>query len=183
MRRTTRILAFFLTFFLMTSAPAGADGPTPDQTLSSDPERPRPRAGTSVDAVGIVLGDYALRLEGAPDAWHAITVDLGASRRHGGDTLLLEVGWTVFPMAIGLEGFFVHPAVGIAWAGPWNADAPGARSVFRFGGELGWQFLWEDVSITLAAGATGFVELSGGAAQGSLWPEPRGRVALGFVLR
>jgi hypothetical protein len=182
MRRTIVLTASFLTIFLG-QRPARADLPPPEQVLESDPERPRPRLGTSADAVGIILGDYALRLEGAPDTWHALTLDLGASRRHGGDGILVELGWTVFPMAIGLEGFFVHPAVGVAWAGPWNGSAPGARSVLRFGGEIGWQFLWEDLSITLAAGAMGFVEVSDGMGQGDVWPEPRGRVALGFVLR
>lgn len=183
MRRTSHLAASFLTICLFFPGAASADEPPPDQVLPSDPERPRPRLGTSADAVGIILGDYALRLEGAPDTWHALTLEVGASRRHGGDAILLEVGWSVFPMAIGLEGFFVHPALGIAWAGPWNGDAAGARSLFRFGGEVGWQFLWEDVSITLAAGAMGFVEVSDGAGQGDVFAEPRGRVALGFVLR
>lgn len=183
MRRTSGFPTFFLTLFLVgLDVYARADAPPPEQALASDPERPLPRVGSSADAVGIVLGDYALRIEGAPDAWHALTLEIGASRRHGGDAMLVEVGWSVFPMAVGLEGFFVHPAAGIAWAGPWNGDAPGARSIVRFGGEVGWQFLWEDLSITLAAGAMGFVEVSG-AGQGSVWPEPRGRIALGFVLR
>lgn len=201
MRSTTHDSAFFLTLrrppplrgaailllgvgaLAVQPAGASADAPPPEQALATDPARPLPHLGASADAIGIVLGDYALRLEGAPDPWHALTVEIGLSRRHGGDALLLELGWSVFPLAIGLEGPFVHAAIGVAWAGAWNGEAPGARSMLRFGGELGWQFLWEDVSITLAAGATGFVELEGGGAQGALWPEPRGRIALGFVLR
>jgi hypothetical protein len=137
----------------------------------------------SAEGIGLLLGDYALRLEGAPDAWYAVTLDLGLSRRHGGEALLVEVGGSVFPMAVGLEGFFVHAGAGIAWAGPWNGGSAAARSVARFGGEVGWQFLWEDLSITLGAGATGLVEVSDGPGQGSVWAEPRGRVALGLVLR
>lgn len=176
-------LALALAALALGPGPTRADAPPPEQTLATDPGRPLPRLGISANGIGIALGDYALRVEATPDPWHAVVLSLGASRRHGGDALLVELGWTVWPMATGLDGFFVHAAAGLAWAGPWNGGATGARSVLRFGGELGWQFLWEDLSFTLGAGATGFVELDGGAAQGAVWAEPHGRVALGFVLR
>lgn len=170
---------YLLVFLLGLSAPAAADAPAPSQHLASDPGPPLPRLGVSANGIGIALADFALRLDWAPHAWSALYLELGESRRHGGDALLAEVGWTILPMAQGLEGFFVSLGVGIAWAGPWNGMDPNARSLGRAGGEVGWQFLWGDLSITLAAGATGFWTPD----QGAVWAEPRGRVALGIVFR
>ncbi len=162
------------------ASPAAADDPPPSQLLQSDPGPPRPRIGLSANAVGIVLADYALRLDWAPHTFHALSLEVGESRRHGGDAVLIEVGWTALPMDLGLEGFFVSAAIGIAWCGPWNGDDPAARTLGRAGGEVGWQFLWGDLSITLAAGATGFWSPD---ENGAVWAEPRGRVALGIVFR
>lgn len=165
---------------MLGTASAAADDPPPSQRLTSDPGPPHPRIGLSANAVGIVLADYALRLDWSPQPFHALTLEVGESRRHGGDAVLVELGWTLLPMDQGLEGFFVNAAVGIAWCGPWNGDDPAARSLGRLGGEVGWQFLWADLSITLAAGATGFWSPD---QAGAVWVEPRGRVALGIVFR
>lgn len=178
MRSTTFSLWVFLG--LMPALPALADAPAPSQVLRSDPGPPRPAIGASANGIGIALGDFALHLDWAPHTFHALYLEVGESRRHGGDAILAEVGWTVLPMDQGLEGFFASVGVGIAWAGPWNGDDPNAHTVGRAGGEVGWQFLWGDLSITLAAGATGFWLPDGGNA---VWAEPRGRAALGIVFR
>lgn len=174
--RSTSLVSFA---FLLWAPAAHADAPPPSQALATDPEAPTPRVGLSADGIGVALADYALRVDWAPEPFHALTLLAGESRRHGGDTLLLAVGWSVWPMASGLDGFFVGASVGIAWAGPWNGDDPAARTVGRLEGELGWQFLWGELSITLAAGATGLWAPD----QGGVWAEPHGRLALGIVFR
>lgn len=161
------------------SAPAETDAPPPSQVLATDPAPPVPRLGLSVDGIGIALADFALRVDWAPEPFHAFSLLVGESRRHGGDALLAAIGWTVFPMDDGLEGFFGGGSIGIAWAGPWNGADPAARTIGRLEAELGWQFLWADVSITLGAGVTGLYAPD----QGSVWAEPHGRAALGIVLR
>lgn len=152
----------------------------PSQALASDPGVPFPRIGLSADGAAIAFADYAARLELAPERWISGWLVAGLSRRHGGETLLIEAGGSIWPLGWGLEGLWIAPAVGVAIAGPWNGDSPEARSVLRFGGDLGWQILWGDVSIALGAGATGFTALD---ATGSVWVEPRFRAALGLVFR
>lgn len=181
-RRALTITPSLLFIALLVSAPAAsasADDAPPSQALDSDPGPPFPRIGLSADGVSIALGDYALRIEGAPDPWHAPWLNLGASRRHGPDTLLIEAGWGIWPLGWGLEGLYVSPAIGVNITGPWNGEDADAQMLLRAGGEAGWQFLWADVSITVAAGAMAIIPLEGGEP----WPEPRLRVSLGFVLR
>jgi|JI10StandDraft_1071094.scaffolds.fasta_scaffold472081_2 hypothetical protein len=184
MRLTTPTLGSFLSLCVLLCSSgwqghARADAPPPSQHLSADPGPPRPRLGLSVNGIGIALADFAAHLDWAPEGFCALYLEIGESRRHGGDSVLAEVGLTLLPMDQGLEGFFVSLGVGIAWAGPWNGMDPNARSVGRAGGEVGWQFLWGDLSITLAVGATGFWTPE----QSGVWAEPAGRAALGIVFR
>lgn len=157
------------------AASTRADAPPPSQALASDPERPRPSLGLSADGAAIVLGDYAARLELALVPAISLGLVAGASHRRGTDDVLIEVAVTLWPLGLGLEGPHATAVVGAAWAGPWSQ----AESVvLRLGAEAGWQFLWESVSITLAAGA----HASHDPAAGAWSPEPRARVALGLVL-
>jgi hypothetical protein len=158
---------------------ARADAPPPSQALATDPAPPAPRFGLSVDGIAIALADYVLQVDWAPASFLSLSLQAGASRRHGGDAACVGLGVGLWPMDDGLEGLFVAASVGLAWAGPWNGDAPGGRDVGRAAGEIGWQFLWEDLSFALAAGVSGFWSPE----QGSAWVEPAGRAAVGFVLR
>jgi hypothetical protein len=174
-----RPIALAVALVLALSRRAGADAPPPSQELATDPAPPAPRLGVSADGIALALADYALRLDGSLLSYLSVSIQAGASRRHGGDAAYVGLGVGLWPLDEGLEGFFVAGSVGVAWAGPWNGDAPGARDVGRAEGELGWQFLWEDLSLTLAAGVSGFWAPE----QGTSWAEPHGRAALGVVLR
>jgi hypothetical protein len=176
---TARAAIFAAALVLAVPRPVHADAPPPSQELSTDPAAPTPRVGVSADGIGIALADYALRLDGAPTSFLAVSLLVGASRRHGGDAAFLGLGVSVWPLDDGLEGLFAAASIGLAWAGPWNAGASGARDVGRVEGEVGWQFLWEDLSLTLAAGVSGFWSPE----QGATWAEPHGRAAVGVVLR
>lgn len=176
--RAALTLSFAL-FFTLVAEPARAEAPPPSQALASDPGPPFPRIGLSVDGFAIAFADYGARVEWAPERWISTALVLGVSRRHGGDAALAELALTAWPLGWGLEGLFVSPAIGIAYAGPWNGENVEARTVGRFGGDVGWQFLWGDLSIALGAGATGFVD----AGTGAIWVEPRGRIALGVTFR
>ncbi len=172
MLRTVRLVPSLL----LLSAPvelAHADAPPPSQALASDPTPPRPSLGLSADAAAIVLGDYAARLDVV--LVPALTGELtaGASRRRMSDDVLLEVGVSAWFLATALEGPHLTALVGLAWAGPWSQEE---SLVVRVGGEAGWQFLWETLSISLAAGA--HVALD---AEGEVGIEPRARAALGIV--
>lgn len=164
-------------FTLLAATPARGDAPPPAQALPSDPGPPFPRVGLSADGAAIALGDYALRLDVAPERWLGMIAALGASRRHGGDAMLAEIGLGLWPLSRGLEGCWVAPVVGVTLAGPFDSAA---RSVLRFGGDVGWQFLWGDVSFALGAGAMGLAALDG---SGAVWVEPRLRASLGVVFR
>src|SRR5262245_54185888 len=125
---------------LFTLAPAPSavradDPPAPSQALGSDPAPPFPRLGLSADGVAVAFADYALRVDAAPERWGSGFVAAGVSRRHGGESLLVEAGVSLWPLAWGMEGLWISPAVGVAIAGPWNGDNADARSVFRFGGD------------------------------------------------
>jgi hypothetical protein len=170
-------------FTVLCLAPARAvadDPPAPSQALASDPAPPFPRLGLSADGAAIAFADYALRLDAAPERWGSAWISGGISRRHGGESILVEGGVSIWPLAWGMEGLWISPAVGVAFAGPWNGDNADARSVLRFGGDVGWQFVWGDLSISFGAGATGFASLDG---TGEVWVEPRFRGALGIVWR
>lgn len=169
-----------LAAILFTAIPARADdAPPPAQDLASDPGVPFPRIALTVDGAAIAFADYAIRADVAADRWISGWLSVGLSRRHGGDAVLIEAGGALWPLGWGLEGLWIAPAIGIAIAGPWNGDDPGARTVLRYGGDVGWQFLWGDLVIALGAGATGLTAIEGGAT----WVEPRFRGALGFVWR
>lgn len=155
--------------------PVLADAPPPSQALASDPAPPRPVVGLSADGAAIVLGDYAARLDLSVLPALSLTAIVGASHRRATDDVLVELGATLWPLGLGLEGPLVTTLLGLAWVGPWS-QAEGA--VLRCGGEAGWQFLWESLSISLAAGAYAAYDPPTGA-----WaPEPHARVALGLVL-
>lgn len=174
-------LALFTTLVTVPRATAQVDDQAaPSQALASDPGVPFPRIGISADGAAIAFADYGARLELAPDRAISGWISAGLSRRHGGEALLIEAGGSLWPLGWGLEGPWIAPAIGVAIAGPWNGDSAEARSVLRFGGDVGWQVLWGDLSIALGAGATGFASLDG---SGSLWVEPRFRAALGLVFR
>lgn len=153
--------------------PARADAPAPSQVLESDPAPPQPTYGLSADGAAIAMGDYAARLEVLLLPALSLGVSAGASRRRGTDDLLLELLPTLWCLGEGLEGPFVSAAAGLAWAGPWNQTT---GWTLRLGGEAGWQFLWESLSISLGAGAHAAV-----SEDGRITPEVRLRGALGVV--
>jgi hypothetical protein len=176
---TLAALSVFIAFWF--AAPARAeDAAPPTQSLRSDPDVPFPRIELSADGASIAFADYALRVDVAPERWGGAWLVTGLSRRHGGDALLIEVGGALWPLGWGLEGLWISPALGVAIAGPWNGESDAARSVLRFGGDVGWQLLWGDLAVALGAGATGFAALDG---TGAVWVEPRFRAALGVVWR
>jgi len=129
--------------------------------------------GLSADGAAIVLGDYAARLDIVLVSALSAALSVGASHRRETNDVLLEVGLTAWIMGTGLEGPHLTALVGVAWAGPWSQEP---SLVFRAGGEAGWQFLWETLSITLAAGAHAAADAAGG-----LGIEPRVRASLGIV--
>ncbi len=177
----TLLVVILFTLTLLTRVgSARADDPPPAQTLPSAPGLPFPRIELSADGAAIAFSDYALRVDLALEPWIAAWFAVGMSRRHGGETILVEVGGTLWPLGWGLEGLWIAPAVGVAIAGPWNGDSMEARTVLRYGGDVGWQFLWGDIAIALGGGATGFAALDG---SGEIWVEPRVRAAVGIVWR
>jgi len=162
-----------LVLFWLAVASARADAPPPPQALASDPALPRPGLGLSADAAAVVLADYAARLDIVLVPALSAGLTAGASHRRSTDDVLLEVGLTAWFLATALEGPYLTALVGVAWAGPWSQDE---SLVLRAGGEAGWQFLWETLSISLGAGAHVAVDPSGGVGI-----EPRARAALGIV--
>lgn len=179
-RTTWLALALFTALAAPEPARAQDEHPAPSQALASDPGVPYPRIELSADGAAIAFADYAARLDLAAERWIAGWASVGLSRRHGGETLLIEGGGALWPLGWGLEGLWIAPAIGVAIAGPWNGESADARSVLRFGGDLGWQLLWGDLAIALGLGATGFAALDG---SGAIWVEPRVRAALGIVWR
>jgi hypothetical protein len=173
-------LAIALLFTALVPASVRGDAPPPSQALESDAGPPFARIALSADAGAIAFADYALRFDVAPERWIAPFGAIGLSRRHGGDALLIELGLALWLLGGGLEGPWIAPALGISIAGPWNGNSAGARSVLRWGGDVGWQFLWGDLAIALGAGALGLTALDGSWA---VWIEPRVRVAIGVVWR
>jgi hypothetical protein len=165
--------ALALVSFLASTAVVHADAPAPSQALASDPEPPRPSLGLSADGAAILVGDYAARLDVLVLPALSIGGVIGASHRRATDDVLLELVASLWCLGEGLEGPFVSAAAGVAWGGPWN-QAP-SWSV-RLGGDAGWQFLWQSLSITLGAGAHAAVR-----DDGAVVPEARLRVALGLV--
>lgn len=153
---------------------AHADAPAPSQALASDPEPGRPSLGLSADGAAIVLADYAARLDVSLVPALSVAVVAGASHRRATDDVLLELGATVWFLGIGLEGPHLTAMTGLAWAAPSGQED---SVVVRAGGEAGWQFLWETLTISLAAGAHAAVDPAGG-----VWIEPRARAALGILL-
>lgn len=171
--RASALVSLLVVAVACVPALAQADAPPPSQVLASDPEPPRPAYGLSADGAAIVLGDYAARLDVLVLPALSVGVLVGASHRSATDDLLLEVDLTLWCLGRGLEGPFVTAIVGAAWAGPWNQEA---SILARVGGEAGWQFLWQSLSIGLGAGA----HVALGEAIDPR-PEARARVALGIV--
>jgi hypothetical protein len=165
-------------FTALAPSPVRGDAPPPTQALDSDPRIPFGRVEISADGAAIAFGDYALRFDVAPEPWISVWACAGLTRRHGSDAVLLESGIGLWPLGKGLEGLWIAPVVGIAIAGPWNGESPTARSNLRFGGDIGWQFLWGALAIAVGAGGTGFATLQGPA---TVWIEPRIRAAIGVV--
>lgn len=167
------------------AAPARADAPPPTQALASDPAPAGPALGLSADGAAMVLGDFAARLDLSVFPAFSVLITVGASRRASTDDVLLEAGATLWFLGRGLEGPHLSALVGGAWAGPWNESAGSETArrgpesaVLRAGGEVGWQFLWGPVSISLAGGAHAALPLGGERGVGL---EPRARAALGLV--
>lgn len=151
---------------------ARADAPAPTQALETDPEPPGRVLGLSADVAAMLLGDFALRVDATVVPALSLGAVLGMSRRYGSDDLLVEAVTTAWFLGRALEGPHVSAVVGLAWSGPWSQrDVLAARA----GGELGWQFLWDVVSITVGGGAHA-VFRDGGVAV-----EPRLRAALGLA--
>ncbi|MBN8614308.1 MAG: hypothetical protein J0L92_27155 [Deltaproteobacteria bacterium] len=150
-----------------------ADAPPPSQSLASDPEPPRPQYGLSAEAASIPLGDYAARLDVLVVPALSLGLSAGASHRRATDDVLLEGNLTLWCLGVGLEGPFVTAVAGLAWAGPWNQTT---GIVGRLGGEAGWQFLWQSLSIGLGAGVHAALTDANDPQ-----PELRLRVALGLV--
>lgn len=158
---------------LAPARPLRADAPPPSQALASDPAPPRPSIGLSADGGAIALGDYAARLDVLVLPALSVGGQVGVSHRRDADDLLAELSLGLWCLGQGLEGPFATAIVGLAWAGPWAQEE---GWTVRLGGELGWQFLWESLSITLGGGVH-----AAWWEDGRVLPEPRIRAALGFV--
>jgi hypothetical protein len=167
--------ALVLVSFLVSVGPhpARADAPPPSQVLASDPAPPKPSIALSADGAAIVLGDYAARLDLLVHPFVSVGLLAGASHRAATDDVLLEGNATLWLLGQGLEGPFVSAIAGLTWAGPW-AQSTGITP--RLGGECGWQFLWESMTIGLGGGAHVAIR-----ADGAVVPEARARVALGVA--
>jgi len=149
---------------LAISLPAQAEAP-PSQQLPSDPEAPYYRLGLSGEALEALLSRYGLRVERTLSRRHAIWGAAAWEQVDDGAPLSLRLGYHLWFLADGLDGFYVGPSLGFRF----SADRFGALAA---GLEAGYQRIW--IGLLFAFGAAAELNPQRGIA-------PRLRVALGYA--
>ena len=157
MRPTALALALLLaSAALAPGAPARADAPPEDapapslETRTDTAARPWVAWATSVDAVGAVLGDYAVRLDVGLKRFTGVAVSPGWRRAEGRHGPLLKLRWALQPMGRGVDGLGVELLAEAAWMPSENGPD---RVELGLGAELAYRWVWEGVLLGGALGA------------------------------
>lgn len=126
------------------------DGAAPSLAVEADTDPPGYVFSLTADALGLVLGHYALSFEIAFAPAHAVWLSPSYDAVDGASGFGLEAGYHLWPLAEGTEGLFLGPVLGAARA---SSDQESA-TVLSVAAEIGWQVVWGGFAIAAGAGAT-----------------------------
>jgi len=150
------------------------DVSAPSLAVEGDVDPPGYVFSLTADALGVVLGHYALSLELAFAPAHAVWLSPAYAAADGASGFGLEAGYHLWPLAEGTEGLFVGPVLGAARA----SSDQGSVTVLSLGAELGWQVVWGGFAIAVGAGAT--LAYARGLSSETTAVIPRVRLSLGW---
>ncbi len=145
-----------LAFALVTSFSSVLSAQT-DSALDAEPPSLEARSddlgtpwwslGTSVDLVGAVFGQYAVRFHIGISRHHGVVLSPGW-RRDKGHGPMLGVAYEVWPLGEGLHGLGIVVEAIAAWI-PGERD----RVDLSIGADLAYRYVWSGVQLGVAGGA------------------------------
>lgn len=146
-RRSIPSFLAALAVLLVAAPAAGQDAPAPSLEVPTDAEVPYWALAVSTDPLAMFFGEYGAKIEGTLGAAHSIWVEPSYLRLDGVDFLAIEVGYHLWPLAQGVHGLFIGPAVGAA--------VTSGRTVTTTASlEAGYQYVWDGIVLGIGGGAT-----------------------------
>ena len=150
----------------------GQERAAPSLRVETDAEVPVRTLAATVDPLAAFFARYGVEVELAVADLHSIRLLPQLEVGEPDDALGLEVGYHLWPLAQGLEGLFLGPAVAL------SVTSPG-RAVRVLGVlEVGYQLVWDGIVLAACVGLAADRDLT---TQSAIRVRARVRLALGYA--